>query len=253
MTQPETWRRSKNDLARAWAIARKDIRIYYFKPPVLAFGVMMPVFLFLAFMVRRDFDAEELIPGLLAMTVFFGSSTVTSAVIPWERAQQTFERLLVAPISLSAILWGKAVAGIVFGILLSLVPLAIGVLAFGMPVTNAALLTLTFILSACAFGSLGVLFASLPSQTVGDIMVMGNMVRLPLIFISGVFIPLQDMPDWGRIIAFLSPLTYCNDLMNESIAGSSYVIAPVDVLALLAFWAIFLFGGTRLHALSRRA
>jgi ABC-2 type transport system permease protein len=253
MNQPERWRRTKNDLARAWAIARKDIRIYYFKPPVVMFGIMMPVFLFLAFMVRRDVDAEELIPGLLAMTIFFGSSSVTSAVIPWERAQQTFERLLVAPISLSAILWGKAVAGIVFGILLSLVPLAIAVLAFGMSISNVPLLVLAFVLSGCAFASLGVLFASLPSQTVGDIMVMGNMVRLPLIFVSGVFIPLGDMPDWGRIIAFLSPLTYCNDLMNESIAGSSYLIAPVDVLSLLAFWVIFLFGGTRLHALGRRA
>jgi len=253
MNQPEMWRRTKNDLARAWAIARKDIRIYYFKPPVLMFGIMTPLFLFLAFMVRRDVDATELIPGLLAMTVFFGASTVTSAVIPWERAQQTLDRLLVAPVSLPAILLGKAMAGVVFGILLSLVPLAIGMLALGMSVTNAPLLTLTFILSACAFASLGVLFASLPTQTVGDIMMVGNMVRLPLIFVSGVFIPLQDMPDWGRVIAFLSPLTYCNDLMNESIAGSSYLIAPVDVLALLAFWVIFLFGGTRLHALARRA
>ena len=35
---------------RAWAIAKKDIRIYYFKGPVLIFGVFMPVFLFLAFL-----------------------------------------------------------------------------------------------------------------------------------------------------------------------------------------------------------
>ena len=35
---------------RAWAIAKKDIRIYYLKGPVLIFGVFMPVFLFLAFL-----------------------------------------------------------------------------------------------------------------------------------------------------------------------------------------------------------
>lgn len=253
MKRREMWRRTKNDLARAWAIARKDIRIYYFKPPVLMTGILTPVFLFLAFMVKRGLDVQALIPGLMAMTIFFGCSAVTSAVIPWERREQTFERLLVAPVSLFAVLWGKAMAGVVFGVLVSVVPLLIGTVGFGMGIDQPWLLAGTVILSACTFASLGVLLASLPSQQVGDIMIIGNMTRLPLIFVSGIFIPLQELPGWGRGIAFVSPLTYCNDLLDQSIRGSSYLIASVDVLALLAFWAILLVGGTRLHVLGRRA
>jgi len=67
MTWAELGGRTRNDAIRAWAIAKKDVRIYYLKPPVIIFGTLMPVFLFLAFMVRRNMDAAALIPGLMAM------------------------------------------------------------------------------------------------------------------------------------------------------------------------------------------
>lgn len=245
-------RRVCNDAAKAWAIARKDMRIYYFKPPVLIFGTLMPVFLFLAFMVRRNLEASALIPGLMAMTVFFGSSTVTSATIPWERGQQTYDRLLVAPVSIYGILLGKALAGLAFGVLVSLVPFLIGVLAFGMPVRQAWLLPVALIVSAATFASLGVLLASSPGRTVGDYMMLGNLIRFPLIFVSGIFIPLQDLPAWGRVIAFLSPLTYTNNLMNQSVAGTSYLSTALNIVVLLLFWLAFILGGMKLHVLSKR-
>lgn len=253
MKMRELLPRAGKDMPRAWAIARKDMRIYYLKPPVIMFGILTPVFLFLSFMVRRNLDATALIPGLMAMTVFFGSSSVSSAIIPWERGQQTFERLLVAPVSLFAVLWGKAMAGIIFGTLVSVVPLLLGVFAFGMRIEQMWLLILALLISSCAFASLGVLFASLPSQLPGDIMMVGNMVRLPLIFVSGIFIPLSELPNWGLPIAFISPLTYSDDLLNRGISGTSYLTPAIDLAVLLAFWVVFLYLGTRLHALSKRA
>ena len=253
MTWRDAPRRTRNDTARAWAIAKKDIRIYYVKPPVIIFGALMPVFLFLAFMVRRNLDAGALIPGLMAMTVFFGSSTVTSATIPWEKGQGTYDRLLVAPVSLFAVMVGKAMAGVVFGLFVSLVPLVIGVAAFGMDVRQAWLLPVALLVSACTFASLGVLLASAPSRTVGDIMMLGNLIRFPLIFVSGLFIPLEDLPAWARGIAYLSPLTYSNSLMHESVGGDSSLSTPVCLAALMVFWTAFLLGGAKLQALGRRA
>src|SRR4030042_4191318 len=186
-------RRGRKEAGGAWAIAKKDMRIYYFKPPVLMFGVLTPVFMFLSFMVRRQFVASNLIPGLPAMVLFFAASSVTSAVIPWEKGQQTFERLLMAPVSVFAVLWGKAIAGAVFGALVAVVPLLIGTFAFDMEVDQSWLLVVSVIVSTCSFASLGVLLSSLRrSQQVGDIMMLGNMFRLPIIFVSGVFIPLQE-------------------------------------------------------------
>ena len=249
----EFLRRARNDTVRAWAIAKKDVRIYYFKPPVIIFGTLMPVFLFLAFMVRRNLDADALIPGLMAMTVFFGSSTVTSATIPWERAQGTYDRLLVAPVSFLAVMLGKALAGLLFGVLVSMVPFLIGILAFGMELRHPWLFPITLLVSACTFASLGVLLSSVPSRTVGDVMMLGNVIRLPLIFVSGIFIPLQDLPQWARGIAFASPLTYCNSLMHQSVSADAYVAIPLSLVALLVFWVAFLSIGAKLQALGRRA
>jgi len=252
MSLGELSRRSRGDVARSWAIAKKDMRIYYFKPPVVIFGILMPVFLFLAFMVKRNLDASALIPGLMAMTVFFGSSTVVTATIPWERAQHTYDRLLVAPISLYSILFGKALAGLVFGVLVSIVPLLIGILAFDMEVRQWWLLPGALVLSACTFSSLGVLLASMPGRTVGDYMMLGNLIRLPLIFVSGIFIPLADLPGWGKVVAFLSPLTYANNLTQQGVVGSSYLAIPMSFILLVVFWVVFILAATRAHSFSKK-
>jgi ABC-2 type transport system permease protein len=63
---------------RAWAIAKKDIRIYYLKGPVLIFGVFMPLFLFLAFLMgSRQLPLSFLISGLVGMTLFFTATAVS--------------------------------------------------------------------------------------------------------------------------------------------------------------------------------
>jgi len=58
-------------LKRSFAIAKKDIRIYYSKGPVVVFGLIFPLFLLLAFTIGRNVSAKELFPGLIGMAVFF--------------------------------------------------------------------------------------------------------------------------------------------------------------------------------------
>ncbi|MGQ9734944.1 MAG: ABC transporter permease, partial [Candidatus Bipolaricaulia bacterium] len=70
-------------LRRALAIARKDIRIYYSKGPVVVFGVLFPVFLFLAFAIGRHMSIESMISGLLGMILFFTATAVSPIVVPW--------------------------------------------------------------------------------------------------------------------------------------------------------------------------
>jgi len=109
------------EAGRAWAIAKKDMRIYYLKPPTIMFGIFFPAFLFLSFAVGRNIPLTELIPGLMAITVFFTSSSIGPVVIPWERRTGSFERLLSAPVSLISVLAGKTLAGFFFGVSVSLV------------------------------------------------------------------------------------------------------------------------------------
>lgn len=76
---------------RSLAIAEKNIKIYYFKGPVVIFGVLLPVFLLLAFYISRDASPDLLASGLMSLTLFFASSAVSPVTSPWEARMKTLE------------------------------------------------------------------------------------------------------------------------------------------------------------------
>jgi ABC-2 type transport system permease protein len=93
---------SLNQLKRSLGITKKDIRIYYQKGPVITFGLLMPLFLFLAFLIgNRDLSTIFLVSGLIGMTLFFTATAVSPIIAPWEAQLQTLERLISAPISIT--------------------------------------------------------------------------------------------------------------------------------------------------------
>jgi ABC-2 type transport system permease protein len=76
---------------------------------------------------------------------------------------------------------------------------------------------------------------------------MLNMVRLPLIFISGVFIPIDSIPSIGKIAVYFSPLTYGNDLIQSAYEGSAHFNPLIDVAMLCVFILIFQVLANRLY------
>ena len=160
-------------------------------------------------------------------------------------------RLLTAPVSLPAILLGKTLAGVIFGLVVAVLPLGVG-LALGAQVTSLAWLAVGLVLSAGAFSSLGVLFSTIGGQNVGAVMMPATLIRWPLLFVSGLFIPLADLAWWSKPLAYLSPLTYAHDVINGAMGGTGYLSPVLDVAALVAFWIVFLAVGLRLHEAGRR-
>lgn len=246
------WQRVRHEAARAWIIAEKDIRLYYAKPPVIMWGIALPLFMFLSWSVGRSRPAGSLVPGLVSITVFFTSSSIGPVVIPWEKRTRTFERLLTAPVSLSTILLGKTLAGIFFGMVVAVVPTLVGVAALGAKVTNPVAFVLGTVLASGAFASLGVLFSTIPGENVGSVMMPATLIRWPLLFISGLFVPLSSLAWWGQALALLSPLTYANDIVQQAMGGEGSFRPAINLAALAAFWAVFLFAGLRLHEIGRR-
>jgi len=231
-------------LERAFAIAKKDLRIYYKRGPVVIFGLIMPLFLFLAFSIGRSMPVEQLFTGLLAMTIFFSSMSIGPAIVPFEARSRTLERLISAPVSVWAIFMGDVIASFVYGLLISTVPLIIG-LALGVNMGNSLVLCLGVILAALCFASFGVLLSAYPPTDVpSTVMMISNLVKFPLVFISGVFIPIHG---WGRIIASISPLTYFTDLVNYCTQGNSYYSVFVDFIALIGFTLLFLIVAIKIH------
>lgn len=238
---------SMKQLKRAFAITKKDLRIYYNKGPVLIFGLITPAFLFLAFFIGRNLTVEELFPGLIGMAVFFSSTSIGPGIVPWETRSRTLERLLSTPISVWAIFLGDVLASFLYGLIISLVPLIIGVI-FGAVVHCWLTLCLSIALASFCFSSLGILMSAYPPSDIpATVMMVSSLVKFPLLFISGVFIPLGQMPSWSRILASISPLTYFVDLTRYSTQQANYFPITVDFAALIIFTLVFLTAAIKIH------
>ena len=226
-------------MSGAWAIAKKDMRIYYLKPNIIVSGIMFPLFMFLSFAIGKNAPPGTLIPGLIAITLMFSASSIEPVSIPIERRVKTFERLLSAPISLYSLVSGESLSGFLYSLGIACLPLAIGVIVFHTPIVHALILAISMIFTAFCFATLGTLFAAYPTENVGEVMSMLNTVRLPLIFISGVFIPLSAMPVIGQMVALISPLTYGNDMIEYAYTGKSLFSPLLDIMILIIFILIF--------------
>ncbi|RLA96270.1 MAG: ABC transporter permease [Deltaproteobacteria bacterium] len=230
----------------ALILARKDLRIYYAKGPVIIFGILFPLFLFLAFAIGRHLTLDFTIPGLLGMILFFTSTSISPVVAPWEAQSRTLERLMCCPVRLETIILGDILASFGFGLAISLVPLILG-LSLGLSVSHPFVLALALILAAFCFSSLGSVFSIPPTNMPSTVQMVSGAVKLPIIFISGIFIPLDELPLWGQVLSYFSPLTYFVDLVRASLQGQGHLPPLVDLLALLAFTALFLIVALRFH------
>ena len=232
---------------RSFAIVKKNIRIYYSKGPVVIFGLLVPLFLFVSFYIGRDLPVEALVPGMLGMTAFFTATSVGPAIVPWEARAKTLERLISSPISIWAIFLGDVLSSFLFGALVSVFPVIVS-LFIGVEISNLLILGLAIILGTFCFASFSILLSAYPpTDTPASVMMLSSMVKFPLVFISGIFIPIEQLPVWGKTISSISPLTYFTDLARYSIQGVSYYPIELDLIALVAFTIVFLVTAVKVH------
>jgi ABC-2 type transport system permease protein len=208
------------------------------KGSVIIQGLLIPAFVFISFILKREMSLDMMIPGLLGMALFFAVSAITPVITPWETRMRTFERLVSSPVYLWAIILGDIMASVLFGLfVVSFIVLA-GIILLGVEIISFPLIFGTIIAAFC-FSSLGTLISAPPADKPSDIMLIASIIKFPLIFISGVFIPITEMGVL-KILSFFSPLTYYTDLARYSIQGTSYFSPVVDLLVLSVF-TIFLF------------
>lgn len=224
-------------LKRSLVIMRKDVLIYYLKGPVIIFGILIPLFLFLAFLSgSKDLPIDFLVAGLIGMTMLFTATSVSPVITPWESQMNTLERLMSCPISISALIMGDMLASVIFGTLISLVPVLIGVV-LGVSILHPIILVLGIILASLCFSALGLLLATPPTNVPSNVMMVSSLVKFPLVFISGIFIPLENMPFWGIVVASISPLTYFMDIIRYSLQNSSFYPIILDFIVMIIFTA----------------
>jgi ABC-2 type transport system permease protein len=83
-------------------------------------------------------------------------------------------------------------------------------------------------------------FSIPPTNVPATVNMISAAIRFPVIFISGIFVPLEQLPGWAQAVAYISPLTYFTDIARGSIQGHSHLPVAVDLIALAGFTALFL-------------
>jgi ABC-2 type transport system permease protein len=83
------------------------------------------------------------------------------------------------------------------------------------------------------------LLAVPPTNVPSNIMMLSSLIKFPLVFISGIFIPLEQMPAWGLALALFSPLTYFTDLVRYAFTDTYYFPVSTDIAALVVFTIAF--------------
>jgi len=230
----------KGNMFKAIHIAEKDAKIYFFKWPNITFGLLFPAIIYLAFSVGRTAEASSIIPGLVAMSSLFGAGAIESLALPLERAKGTFERLLVAPVSLATIIVGKALAGFFFGIVLSIGYMLIALLLTGAAIANPFLFAFGVALSAFTFSALGVCISA-PFQDVPEAMPPATLIRVAMVFLGSVFIPVAAMPSSLQLVAHFVPVTYAVDMLQQATTGHIVTQALIaDTGVLILFSVVFL-------------
>jgi len=184
---------------------------------------------------------EFMAPGIMVMVVMTAVLTGLAASISREKEQGTLDGILIAPINRLAIILGKALAQSVRGIVQGIIVLILAILLFGVRVYgNLLLVLLVVLLGVFSFVGLGILVSAIASEQETATQLL-FMFQLPMLFLSGVFFPIQQMPQFMQYIAHLLPLTYAVSAMRKVIIlGAGIADIKNEILILLVFGFITL-------------
>ena len=220
-----------------WNILVKDFRTYYLKPPNLSWGIIFPLAWTGMFFIKSGSGMESvrsILPGVIALSILFGTTSLLAVTITFEKKNRSFERLLLAPLPLEILMLAKTGGAILFGVFNSFVPIVMA--AFFVNISNISwsIFLPAVILIAIASTFLG-LFIAVAVSEVFEAQTFSNFFRFPMIFLCGLFFPVSALPIFLKPISFLLPLTYGADMLHGAINGSNFMPFSVDLIALSGF------------------
>ncbi len=179
-------------------------------------------------------------PAVLGLVVFFFTFITAAISFLRERTQGSLEKFMVSPLTRPEMVAGYLLGFSLFALLQSASTFLVVVFVFGVPM-NGNPLTAFAVLLLLGAGALvlGAFFSNF-AKTEFQVVQFIPMVILPQVVLSGVWWPLESIPDFIRPICYILPLTYSSDALRAVMlkgAGVSEIVVP-DLLFLLAFFVI---------------
>ncbi len=231
-----------------WNILIKDFRTYYLKPPNISWGLIFPLAWTGMFFIKSGKGMESIaliLPGVIALSILFGTTSLLAVTVTFEKKNRSFERLLLAPIPLELLMLAKTSGAILFGVINAFVPTLMASFLMDLTHVNWVVFVPAVVLISMASTFLG-LFIAVAVSEVFEAQTFSNFFRFPMIFLCGLFFPISALPVFLKPLAYALPLTYGADILHGAVHGGNIMSFPMD-LAILAAFCIFLFGVSLLN------
>jgi ABC-2 type transport system permease protein len=181
------------------------------------------------------------VPSMLGLSIM---QVGIFAAIPLvgDREKLILKRLAATPLRRWQLVGSNVLMRVLIALTQAVIIVAVGTLLFGVEVTGSLLVVAGFVvLGAMAFLALGYVIASF-AKTEDAANGMTSMIQFPMMFLSGAFFRIDDMPQFLQFVARLIPLTYLADALRQVMVGG-VAFAPLGICALVLLgWLVVCFG-----------
>jgi ABC-2 type transport system permease protein len=223
-----------------FAILSKDMKAYYLKPPNVSWGLIFPLAWTGMFFIRSGGGIDgimQLLPGVSALSILFGTTSMLAVTVTFEKKNRSFDRLLLSPIPLETLMLAKTSGAIMFGVANAIVPVLMATLFIDVSGVNWPLFAAAAILVAVVSAFLG-LFVAVAVNEVFEAQTFSNFIRFPMVFLCGLFFPVHGLPVFLRPLSYALPLTYGADLLRRAILGAGMMSPWMNIGVLTGFCTV---------------
>ena len=189
---------------------------------------------------------DFLVPAILGMTIMMSCMMGMGATIAGERETGELARLFMTPTSVSTVIGGKIAAKLLIELVRALILIFMAVLLFNVSIKGGFLQTfIVLVIGALCFVGFGIMLSA-RTQTQEDYAQISLPFSMPMMFVSGVFYPIETMPWILQKLAYIFPLTYLNDAMRGiMLKGQTLGDVWLDLVVLLGFTVLFFIIGVK--------
>jgi ABC-2 type transport system permease protein len=178
-------------------------------------------------------------PGIMAMTVMMSVMTGLPVAISQEKEVGTLDGMMVAPINRLSIILGKTLGQTARGLIQGVIILALAVGLFGVTIHGSILLVFgLLLLGVFSFVGIGIVITSFAKDQETATMLMMTLM-FPMMFLSGVFFPIQQMPWYMQDISKVLPLTYASQALRKvMVLGAGIPAISTELTILIVFGVV---------------
>jgi ABC-2 type transport system permease protein len=164
---------------------------------------------------------------------------ILTETVAWERWEGTIEYTFMAPLSRPIHLFGMGAFAIVYGVIRAILLFGVVALFFSLDLDQAdfAAALLVLIVASVSFIGIGMMTAVLPLISPEKGTQLGFIAQGLLLVVSGVYYPVEVLPQWMQWISVISPATYALDGMRDAIIDGAGVTEMWDEI-----WPLILIG-----------